>query len=67
MIVVLFAIFGLDTIFYGGGEMTYSIGIILVGMAFFIQGLFSQQMLCWAGVLISLSGILLVLFDSRLI
>ena len=67
MIVFLFVLFGLGTIFYGGGEMVYSVGIILVGMAFFIQGLFSQQMLCWAGALIILSGILIVLFDSPLI
>lgn len=43
--------------FYGGGFMLYSIWLVLFGLALYIHGLFSEQMLEWAGVLIILLGI----------
>ena len=66
MMVAFFVLFILGTLFYGGTDMIYGMGIIIVGMAFYIQGLFSAQMLRWCGSVIILSGILCVLFDSPL-
>ena len=66
MMAILFVLFVLGTLFFGGEGMIYGVGIILVGMAFFIHGLFSQQMLLWSGFLIILSGIFCVFFNSPL-
>ena len=36
--------------FFGGGYLFYAIMMALMGIAFYIQGLFSVQMLSWVGV-----------------
>jgi len=38
--------------FFGGGYMFYGLSIALIGMAFYIQGLFSTQMLKWIGLML---------------
>ncbi len=43
--------------FFGGGYMFYGLTIALIGMAFYIQGLFSTQMLKWIGVMLILIGL----------
>ena len=43
--------------FFGGGYMFYGLTISLIGMAFYIQGLFSTQMLKWIGVMLIIIGL----------
>lgn len=43
--------------FFGGGYMFYGLTIALIGMAFYIQGLFSTQMLKWIGVMLIVIGL----------
>jgi len=43
--------------FFGGGYMFYGLAISLVGMAFYIQGLFSTQMLKWIGLMLIIVGL----------
>ena len=41
---------------FGGGLMFYGLTLALIGMAFYINGLFSTQMLKWIGVMLILLG-----------
>ncbi len=43
--------------FFGGGYLFFGIMLALVGLAFYIQGLFSEQMLSWIGVLLIILGL----------
>lgn len=43
--------------FFGGGYMFYGMTIALFGMAFYIHGLFSTQMLKWIGVMLIIVGV----------
>lgn len=43
--------------FFGGGYMIFGAWIILFGLGLYIHGLFSEEMLEWAGVLMILIGI----------
>lgn len=43
--------------FFGGGYMFYGLTMALIGMAFYIQGLFSTQMLKWIGVMLIAIGL----------
>ncbi|NOT64575.1 MAG: MFS transporter permease [Methylotenera sp.] len=56
-VLLTFAIF-----FFGGGYMIYSAWIILVGLGLFIHGLFSDEMLEWAGGALLIIGILCLSF-----
>lgn len=49
--------------FFGGGFLFYGVTLALVGLALFINGLFSQQMLSWVGSLMILIGLALVLLQ----
>jgi hypothetical protein len=41
---------------YGGGAMTYGIWLLLVGIGLYVHGLFSDQVLEWAGALVIALG-----------
>jgi hypothetical protein len=43
--------------FYGGGNMLYTAWLVLLGTGLYVHGLFSEEMLEWAGALIILIGI----------
>ncbi len=43
--------------FYGGGYMLYTAWLVLLGTGLYVHGLFSEEMLEWAGGLIILIGI----------
>jgi len=43
--------------FFGGGYMFYGLTIALMGMAFYIHGLFSTQMLKWIGLMLIIIGL----------
>ncbi len=43
--------------FFGGGYMTFGVWIILLGLGLYIHGLFSEEMLEWAGALMMLIGL----------
>jgi len=57
LILGLIVIINLAMQFFGGGYMLYSLTMALMGMALYIQGLFSRQMLAWAGVGMILLGL----------
>ena len=43
--------------FFGGGYMVFGVWMILFGLALFIHGLFSQQMLQWSGIMVVILGL----------
>ena len=57
LILGLIVIINLAMQFFGGGYMLYSLTLALMGMALYIHGLFSRQMLSWAGVCMILLGL----------
>lgn len=61
-LVGLIVIINIGMSFFGGGYIFYPLVLIILGLAFYINGLFSRQMLCWQGVaLIILGSIALIL------
>ncbi len=48
-----FAIF-----FFGGGYMLFSAWLVLLGLGLYVHGLFSEELLEWAGALVIIIGIL---------
>lgn len=56
-IVALIVLINIGMNFFGGGYLFYPIMIALIGLAFFIHGLFSQQLLSWAGIMMVLIGL----------
>jgi len=58
LILGLIVIIHLSMQFFGGGYMLYSLTMALMGMALYIQGLFSRQMLSWAGIGMILLGLI---------
>ncbi|MBI3563025.1 MAG: hypothetical protein HY080_15050 [Gammaproteobacteria bacterium] len=57
-IIALVVLINIGMNFFGGGYLFYPIMIALIGLAFFIHGLFSQQLLSWVGMLMVLIGLL---------
>lgn len=43
--------------FFGGGYMVCAAWLVLIGIALYVHGLFSEEMLEWAGALVILTGI----------
>jgi len=56
-IIALIVLINIGMNFFGGGYLFYPIMVALVGLAFFIHGLFSQQLLSWVGMLMVLLGL----------
>jgi hypothetical protein len=52
LLVGLIVLINLGMNFFGGGYMFYGVVFALMGIAFYVHGLFSQQMLAWIGVLL---------------
>jgi hypothetical protein len=46
--------------FYGGGYMLYTAWLVLLGTGLYVHGLFSEEMLEWAGALVILIGIVML-------
>lgn len=55
--VALIVLLNVGMNFFGGGYMFYGLTMALIGMAFYIQGLFSTQMLKWTGLMLILIGL----------
>jgi len=53
----LIVVINLGMNFFGGGYMFYSLVLILMGLALYIHGLFSKQMLSLAGIMMILLGL----------
>lgn len=60
MLVGLIIVMQLGMNFFGGGFLFYGMVLGLMGIAFYIHGLFSQQMLSWIGTLMLAIGLLMV-------
>jgi hypothetical protein len=43
--------------FFGGGYMFYGLVLAIMGLAFYVHGLFSEQMLSWIGVMLIAMGL----------
>jgi hypothetical protein len=50
-------LFTFSTAFFGGGYMVFVIWLVLFGLGIYIHGLFSEQILEWAGVMMILLGV----------
>ena len=57
LFLVMGVLFTFGSGFFGGGYMVYGVWLFLLGLGLFVHGLFSEQMLEWAGVLIIFLGI----------
>lgn len=60
LVVGLIVVINLGMQFFGGGYLFYGITLALMGLAFYVHGLFSQQMLTWIGALLLLIGLISV-------
>jgi hypothetical protein len=56
-IVALIILIQIGMSFFGGGYLFFAILLSLMGLAFYIHGLFSQQLLSWAGGIMILLGL----------
>jgi hypothetical protein len=50
-------LFTFATAFFGGGQMVFVSWLVLFGLAIYVHGLFSEQILEWVGVVMILLGI----------
>lgn len=57
-LVGLIVIINIGMNFFGGGYIFYPLVLIILGLAFYINGLFSRQMLCWHGVALIILGLI---------
>jgi len=57
-IVAMIILLNIGMSFFGGGYLFFATLLSLLGLAFYIHGLFSQQVLAWAGGLMILMGLL---------
>ncbi len=53
----LIVLLNLGMNFFGGGYMIYGVVLALMGLAFYVHGLFSTQMLAWIGALLIALGL----------
>jgi hypothetical protein len=60
LIVALIVVLDLGMNFFGGGYMFYGIVLALLGLAFYVHGLFSEQMRSWVGLLMIALGLVSV-------
>lgn len=49
--------------FFGGGYMVCAAWLVLIGISLYVHGLFSEELLEWAGALVILTGIASLGFD----
>jgi hypothetical protein len=56
-IVALIILIQIGMSFFGGGYLFFAILLSLLGLAFYIHGLFSQQLLSWAGSIMIFLGL----------
>lgn len=66
MLIGLIVLINFGMNFFGGGFLFYGVTLAIMGVAFFINGLFSQQMLSWIGSLLILLGLSMVLLQLPL-
>lgn len=57
LIVGLIVLLNLGMNFFGGGYMFYGIVLALMGLAFYVHGLFSEQLLSWIGLMMMAMGL----------
>ncbi|WP_455209753.1 hypothetical protein [Kaarinaea lacus] len=57
MLVGLIVIINLGMNFFGGGYIFFAVALVIAGLAMYIQGLFSQQILCWVGFMMMAVGL----------
>lgn len=63
MLIGLIVLINFGMNFFGGGFLFYGVTLAIMGVAFFVNGLFSQQMLSWVGSLLILLGLSMVMFQ----
>ena len=57
LLVGLIVVINLGMNFFGGGYIFLAVALSIAGLALYIQGLFSQQILCWMGVMMMVVGL----------
>jgi hypothetical protein len=64
LLVALGVAFTFSTAFFGGGYMTFSVWLIVFGLGIYVHGLFSEQILEWAGVVMIVLGVAALAFST---
>lgn len=57
LMVGLIVVINLGMNFFGGGYIFFAVVLLITGVALYVQGLFSQQMLCWVGAMMIALGL----------
>ena len=57
LLVSMGILFNFATAFFGGGYMVFVIWMVLLGLGIYVHGLFSEQILEWAGIMMILLGV----------
>ena len=57
LLVALVVVINIGMNFFGGGYIFLPVVLMIAGLAFYIHGLFSQQMLCWVGGMMMAVGL----------
>ncbi|MFV2058780.1 MAG: hypothetical protein ACC707_20145 [Thiohalomonadales bacterium] len=60
LLVGLAVVINIGMNFFGGGYIFLAVAMLITGIALYVQGLFSQQLLCWVGVMMIMLGLLSV-------
>jgi len=60
MLAALIVVINIGANFFDDNYLFYGITLVLVGLAIYISGLFSEQLLDWAGILLMLIGLTLL-------
>jgi hypothetical protein len=57
LLAVMGVLFTFSTAFFGGGYIVFVVWLVVFGLGIYIHGLFSEEMLEWAGVMMILLGV----------
>lgn len=67
LLIGLIVVINVGMNFFGGGFLFYGLLLGIMGIAFYVQGLFSQQMLSWIGILLLAMGFFMVALGVPLV
>ena len=60
LLVGLIVVINIGMNFFGGGYIFLAVALLIAGLALYIQGLFSKQILCWVGGMMMAVGLISV-------
>ena len=57
LLIALIVLLDLGMHLFGGGYLFFGVALVIIGLAFYINGLFSKQMLTWIGLCLMIMGV----------